>query len=47
MYPAKPYEPAGMAVAAMVGIPVAGAARHRWSSGLFDCLDDCHICKPS
>ena len=47
MYPAKPCAPAGMAAAPVVGFPVAGALRQQWSSGLFDCLDDCHICKPS
>ncbi|KAG0546810.1 hypothetical protein BDA96_01G025900 [Sorghum bicolor] len=44
MYPAKPCAPAGMAAAPVVGFPVAGALRQQWSSGLFDCLDDCHIC---
>lgn len=40
-----PNEPAGVAAPPpLVGFPVPGAPSH-WSSGLFDCLDDCDICK--
>uniref|UniRef100_A0A0A9C621 Uncharacterized protein n=1 Tax=Arundo donax TaxID=35708 RepID=A0A0A9C621_ARUDO len=43
MYPAKTNEPAG--VAPVTGIPVGGpGAANQWSSGLFDCFDDCGLC---
>jgi len=47
MYPdAAPYEAApGVVVAPVAGLfPGAGASRE-WSSGLFDCFDDCDNCK--
>ena len=46
MYPSKPSELAG--AAPVTGIPVGGpAAASQWSSGLFDCFDDCGLCKQS
>ncbi|XP_062212928.1 cell number regulator 10-like [Phragmites australis] len=38
MYPAKPNEPA-------TGVPVGGpGTANQWSTGLFDCFDDCGLC---
>uniref|UniRef100_K4ALR5 Uncharacterized protein n=1 Tax=Setaria italica TaxID=4555 RepID=K4ALR5_SETIT len=48
MYPAKPSDAA--AAAPVTGVPVggppvaAGNATSQWSSGLFDCFDDCGLC---
>ncbi|RLN16677.1 cell number regulator 10-like [Panicum miliaceum] len=45
MYPAKPSDPAP---APVTGVPVGGVpgapAASQWSSGLFDCFDDCGLC---
>ncbi|KAJ1292847.1 hypothetical protein BS78_01G021500 [Paspalum vaginatum] len=41
MYPAKPSD---AAPAPATGIPVPVGGGSQWSSGLFDCFDDCGLC---
>ncbi|RLN38948.1 cell number regulator 10-like [Panicum miliaceum] len=46
MYPAKPSEaaPAPVTGIPVGGVPGAAPAASQWSSGLFDCFDDCGLC---
>ncbi|XP_072979138.1 cell number regulator 10-like [Typha angustifolia] len=46
MYPPKPFEPATPPAAAVTGIPMPTNTRslHSWSTGLFECTDDCGNC---